>query len=160
METSTQKDYRRIQDIKDQDSSKWVGLANKMSKLITNPEKARGRLMASADIFGKHHQITQIFKERELELCGGIRTIPVGTLTTIGKTATAMVDHIEEVVIEPIVTMIKRCKDDFPLSRKVKFEGNIGTVVSHETDQEDFIYIILDGESKAMDVNIYKLKFA
>lgn len=156
MEKEIQKDYRRIQDIKDQ-PGKEIGLANKMSKLITSPEKARGRYMASRDIFGNDHPVTQIFKERASELAGHpvTRTISVGTISAIGKTATIMVDKIEEVVVQAI----KRTKEDFPLSRRVKFGEDRGTVISHEGDP-DSIYVQFDNESTPKDINIYKLKFA
>ena len=152
------KDYRRIQDIKDQ-PGKEIGLASKMAKLITNAEKARGRYIAAKDLFGSSHSVTSIFLERANELCG-TRVVSVGTLTTIGNTATAVITHIEEVIIAPVVNAIKRTQQDFPLSRRVKYGEDKGVVVSHETEDKESIYIIFDGESEAKNISIYNLKFA
>lgn len=149
------KDINRIQDIKNKPSDKHLGLANKMSKLITNGEKAKGRYEASCIIFGNHHEITKLFAERYLELNGNI----VKVKDEVKPKIVTPVGLVEEVIV-PVVNSIKRSKEDFPLSKKVKFEGEIGTVVSHETDNEDVICILLDGKEKAIEVNIYKLKFA
>lgn len=156
------KDINRIQDIKNKPSDKHLGLASKMSKLITNGEKAKGRYEAAIQIFGTNHAVTKLFAERYLELNGNIvvRKVEVGVLATIGKTATAMVDHIEEVVVVPVVNAIKRTKEDFPLSKRVRFGEDKGTVVSHEGEGEDFIYVLFDGQEVAKDINIYTLKFA
>jgi hypothetical protein len=157
------KDLSRIQDIKNKHCIHHIGLANKMSKLITNPEKAQGRYEASCSIFGSSHDVSQIFLQRAKELSGSapvIRKVEVGIISTIGKTAVAMVDHFEDVVITPAIKAIKRTKEDFPLSKRVKHGDKKGTVVSHEGETEDFIFVLFDDESKAQDINIYNLKFA
>lgn len=154
------KDLKRIQDIKDRPSHTHIGQAMKMAKLITNPEKAGGRYEAALQVFGSSHEVTKIFGERYLELNGNITvTRKVEVFKELSDVATKMVDHIEEVVVQPVVEAIKRTKEDFPLSRRVRFGEDKGVVVSHE-GEEDFIYVLFDGQEKAQDINIYKLKFA
>lgn len=159
------KDINRIQDIKNKPSDKHIGLATKMSKLITNGEKAKGRYEASCQIFGTHNEITQIFLRRAAELGGMLgtpveRTIEVGTMVSTDEGVKVEIKKVEKIIVQQEVNSIKRTKEDFPLSKKVKFEGVIGTVVSHEGETEDEIFILLEGQEKAIDVNIYKLKFA
>ena len=149
------KDLTRIQDIKNKPSNKHIGLATKMSKLITNGEKAKGRYEASCQIFGTHNEITQIFLRRAAEL-GGMFGTPVAR--TVDKPVE--IEKVEKIIVQPEVNSIKRTKEDLPLTKKVKFEGVIGTVVSHEGNTEDEIFILLEGQEKATEVNIYKLKFA
>lgn len=161
------KDINRIQDIKNKPSDKHTGLANKMSKLITNGEKAKGRYEASCIIFGTHHEITQIFLQRAAEL-GGMFGAPITRKVEVAATITtskdrviiAKVKKIEEIVITPVVNTIKRTQEDFPLSKRVKFGEDKGTVVSHDTDDKDLIWVLLDDQEKAIEINIYKLKFA
>lgn len=156
------KDTQRILDIKNQ-PGKEIGLATKMAKLITDKDKAKRRFEASHTVFGSFHPVTVIFHKRYTDLVYGsapsTRSVPTGTLTTIGNMATAIIDHVEEIILPPIVNIIKRTKADFPLSKRVKHEETQGTVVSHETEGES-IYVLFDGESQAKDINIYKLKFA
>lgn len=61
------KDLNRLQDIKNKPAKNWSGLASKMSKLITNADKAQGRYEAAWVVFGDH-PITNIFKRRVEEL--------------------------------------------------------------------------------------------
>ena len=62
------KDINRLQDIKNQPSEKHIGLATKMSKLITNADKAQGRYEAAWVIFGDNHPVTNIFAKRVAQL--------------------------------------------------------------------------------------------
>ena len=157
------KDITRIQDIKNKPSYRHFGLASKMSKLITNGEKAKGRYEASLQIFGTTHKVTQIFLARLREL-GGLTGTPITRKIEVVKdlslTGISIVDHIEEVIVIPEAKAIHRTKEDFPLSKRVRFGEDKGTVVSHETEDEDSIYVLFDGQEKAKDINIYKLKFA
>ena len=149
------KDINRLKDIQAQ-PGKEIGLATKMAKLIKDSNKAYRRYEAAVMVFGKG-AVSNIFYHRYLELTHGTPA-PV----TVSSLATALVNKVEkkaEEVVEETVRLIKRCKEDFPIERRVKMEGRFGVVSSHDGDEE-IIHVRFEDTNSTEEVSIYSIKFA
>lgn len=144
------KDIQRLQDIKAQ-PGKEFGLATKQSKLIKDASKAWRRFHASQMVFGGSHVVTNIFLRRYQELSGDI----VGTTPT----ATVVVEVKEKVaplVIEPQESRIQRFQKDFPIGCGAKHGDDKGTVIDHDTEDNEIVYVDFGNGTEAK--SIYTIK--
>lgn len=145
------KDIQRLQDIKAQ-PGKEFGLASKQAKLIKDPAKAYRRYKASEMIFGGSHTVTNIFFRRYRELCGDI--------VTPTPTATVVVEVKEKAAPapapEPQESRITRFQKDFPIGCGAKQGDERGTVVDHDSENEEIVYVDFGNGTEAK--SIYDIK--
>jgi hypothetical protein len=143
------KDLKRILDIQSQ-PGKELGLAGKMAKLIKDVDKANRRYNASVEVFGGSHVVTNIFWRRWKELSGDIIVNAEETVSVI-ETKTPKVEQA------PIVlNRITRKQSDFPISVPVKFNDNVGEVISYHEEELDKVFVLFEDRQELVD--IYDLK--
>jgi len=148
---TTQKDIQRILDIQSQ-PGKELTLAGKMAKLIKDSSKIERRYNASVQILGHSHVVTNIFWRRMQEINGTITNTITPEMKEVAKVETPFIPEPEVVI-----NRIKRSQSDFPIGINVKFNGNVGQILSHEDNEE---IVTVQFESSAEEVNIYDLKRA
>jgi hypothetical protein len=149
------KDIQRLQDIKAQ-PGKEFGLASKQAKLIKDSAKAYRRYRASEMVFGGSHTVTNIFYRRYRELCGDIVT-PTATATTVVEVKEKPVKPVKVKVEEPIQeSRITRFQKDFPIGCGAKQGEERGTVIDHDSENEEIVYVDFGNGTEAK--SIYDIK--
>lgn len=144
------KDIQRLQDIKAQ-PGKEIGLATKQSKLIKDVSKAWRRFHASQMVFGGSHVVTNIFMRRYQELSGDI-VVPTPTATVVVEVK----EKIAPPIMEPQESRIQRFQKDFPIGCGAKHGDNKGTVIDHDTEDNEIVYVDFGKGTEAK--SIYDIK--
>ena len=141
------KDIQRLQDIKAQ-PGKEFGLATKQAKLIKDSAKAYRRYRASEMVFGGSHTVTNIFFRRYRELCGDIVT-PTPEATVVVEVKAPVEAPIQE-------SRIQRFQKDFPIGCGAKQGDERGTVIDHDSENEEIVYVDFGNGTEAK--SIYDIK--